>query len=80
MTNSHPRAALIAGALPKINVQSSVSSSTAPLSDGWHMTVSKYGLPSLVHVDGGTAFVFHDVDVGLRAWASAALVQLEGGE
>ena len=58
---------------PPLHVTNSMSTSTAPPQDGWHLSFGKGGFPSVMHVSGGTAFCYHDLIEGLQAWASAAL-------
>jgi len=57
---------------PKLHVSGSSSTSTAPPADGWHITISRHGVPSVMLVEGGSASVWHDFETGMREWAGVA--------
>ncbi len=57
---------------PKLHISGDASTSTSPPADGWHITISRYGVPSVMRVEGGTAFIWHDFETGMREWAGVA--------
>lgn len=57
---------------PKLHVSGSSSTSTAPPADGWHITISRQGVPSVMLVEGGSASIWHDFETGMREWAGVA--------
>ena len=60
--------------LPRMHITSQTRTSSKPPEDGWHMEISRFGVPSIMRVRDGVAFLYADTEAGLKAWAEEAVV------